>query len=335
MTSFLPLRRAHRKKTALIVAVVFGFLVFAAISVTTSTPSSCASCHTMQPFVKSLAKSPHSQVHCYSCHVEGASWGVPQQKIREWGPMLKASVSGQGLRGPARPISSARCLTCHEKVLDGPVTANGTRINHRECVQAPAQCTDCHNGVAHGAAVRWPTGPVMEECILCHRKQGAPVACDSCHKGKGTRDRLAVGPWQITHGVRWRSTHGQANLRYCVTCHPQDYCVRCHGTALPHGSGFGRTHGTEAKKPNAKCISCHRPALCDSCHGIPMPHPNGFLKRHSTEAKSVGKKPCLRCHDVRDCDACHTAHVHPGRTDGTLGKGTDGVISLPQPKGGR
>lgn len=334
MTADRPRKQLKRSGATLAVVVLFVFAALGIAGVATSTPKSCASCHTMRPFTQSLAKSTHAGVHCYRCHAQGGVWGVPQQKLSEWGPMLAGSLTGKDLQGQAQPISSQRCLSCHAAVMQGVVSANGTRINHQACVQAPAQCTDCHSGVAHGPAVRWPTAPVMEECVKCHALQSAPTDCDTCHRGRREKERLVVGPWQVTHGKQWRTTHGQADLAYCGTCHPADYCVDCHGTSLPHGADFGRTHGAEALRRDAQCLSCHQKLLCEACHGLPMPHPTGFLKVHSSVAEREGEPACTRCHVQDDCEACHTAHVHPGRTDGTLGTGPDGSIRLPQPKSG-
>lgn len=179
-------------------------------------------------------------------------------------------------------------------------------------------------------ATRWVREPVMEECVRCHRAQKAPVSCDSCHAGRGQKERLSVGPWQVTHGKEWRSAHGMGDIRYCRTCHPVNYCVRCHNTVLPHPTDFGRTHGSQAKRDIKSCLACHDRAGCDSCHGLTIPHPAGFLKRHSSQARSYEDPTCAKCHRETDCQRCHVLHIHPGRTDGTLGSGPGGAIKLPK-----
>jgi hypothetical protein len=169
----------------------------------------------------------------------------------------------------------------------------------------------------------------MEECVACHKQSGALASCDACHSEKGERERLAKGPWQVTHGRTWERTHGMGTLEWCATCHPAGYCTRCHGVDLPHPAGFGRTHGALAKQPQSKCLSCHeKTTLCDSCHGVEMPHPKGFLARHSKIAASEGDPKCLSCHFQRDCAACHTMHIHPGSTDGTARLPRPGEIGL-------
>lgn len=153
----------------------------------------------------------------------------------------------------------------------------------------------------------------MELCVACHRSAKAPVACDTCHSARTERERLRQGPWQITHGAQWSKTHGLGSIRSCDTCHPEDYCVRCHGTVLPHPPGFGQSHGDEAKRDLKVCASCHDTGtLCTPCHGVEMPHGDGFLKQHSSLAKGLDDPSCTRCHDTEDCVACHVRHVHPG-----------------------
>ncbi len=324
-------RRAVVTAAAVAVVVIVG-----AAAAVTSRPSSCASCHAMRPYAQALADSSHSQIGCYSCHLEAGVWSYPAFKAREWGPMALGSLLGREPTGTALGVASRPCLSCHEAVLEGPVRRNGIRIDHLACAGESMDCSSCHNAVAHGRAIRWVRAPVMEECVRCHVSAKAPTGCDSCHEGRRERDRLQKGPWQVTHGASWKSTHGLGDIRFCVTCHPADYCVKCHGVELPHGSDFGRLHGAVAKTTDAKCVDCHdREALCDECHRMQMPHPKGFLKVHAEAVSDRGEKTCARCHIIKlDCRGCHDAHVHPATTEGTLG-GPGGLIGVPNPGGVR
>ncbi len=290
----------------------------------------------MRPYVRSLAESSHAQVGCYACHLPGGAWSYPSFKAREWGPMLAGALTKRGVTGSSDGVATAACLRCHEPVMDGPLVGNGTRIDHAACTVSSDGCTSCHSTTAHGAATRWRRSPVMEECIRCHVTYKAPTECDTCHEGRRERDRLRRGPWQVTHGKTWRTTHGLGDLRYCGTCHPADYCVRCHGTPLPHGVDFGRTHGAAATSPGAKCADCHdTKTLCEDCHGMPMPHPAGYLPDHPKAVDRYGEKVCARCHLIaQDCEGCHAAHIHPATTEGTLG-GPGGLIGVPNPGGVR
>ena len=149
--------------------------------------------------------------------------------------------------------------------------------------------------------------------MACHRTESRPITCDTCHLERGQRERVRTGPWQATHGPSWRKTHGMGSLRFCATCHPPDYCVQCHGTALPHDESFGSTHGATAKRDLAACKKCHDyETVCTPCHGVPMPHEKGYLKIHSSKTSSVNDPKCTKCHRVDDCVFCHVRHVHTG-----------------------
>lgn len=312
----------------IIIAVLAVLAVLLLVVVTVgSMPAVCGSCHAMKPYAAALQRSAHKNVSCYSCHLAAGSWDWPAFKAGELFRMYPASLFGAKPSGSATPVSRAACLSCHASVLDHGVNSNGIRIDHAACA-ATGSCDSCHASIAHGTTVRWSRQPVMEECVVCHISSKAPRTCNTCHAGKVRSQRLEAGPWQITHGPAWKTTHGMGELRYCQTCHPADYCVKCHGMVLPHPVDFPATHGAQAMKAGAKCTQCHdRTSFCDSCHGIQMPHPEGFLKKHSSIAKSSTDPACLKCHLESDCKACHEDHIHPGSTRGTLG------TNVPRPKG--
>ncbi|MDH4140902.1 MAG: hypothetical protein OEV43_10085, partial [Coriobacteriia bacterium] len=199
---------------------------------------------------------------------------------------------------------------------------NGLRIRHETCDTPTGECAACHSAAIHGAASRWARQPVMEDCIVCHRALKVSAECDTCHRGRAEEERLVKGPWQVTHGVRWQETHGMGTLEYCSACHPDDYCVSCHGIPMPHGVEFGRTHGILSVEPGVECTQCHPSReFCDECHVHEMPHPAGFLPEHSSIAVNRLDPTCLACHPKDSCYVCHEKHTHPGNTAGTLGKG--------------
>ncbi|HEX9093227.1 MAG TPA: hypothetical protein VF902_04515 [Coriobacteriia bacterium] len=301
-------------------------LLLVIVSAVGSSPGACSSCHAMKPFADALVKSPHGGVSCYACHLDDGWVSWPSFKTRELVGMYPAAVIGRGVSGPSDGIARGRCLACHQSVLDGPVTSKGTRIDHAACAKG-SSCDTCHGATAHGTTTRWVRQPFMDDCVRCHLKNDAPVRCDTCHADKSTADRIAAGPWQVTHGPNWRTTHGMGDIALCSMCHASTKCVQCHGMALPHPADFGRTHGTAALTLSAKCLECHsRERFCDACHGSPMPHPADFLPTHSKIAKSRQDEACLKCHYQSDCNACHVAHTHPGTTAGTLqGKTLPGV----------
>lgn len=321
-----PASARARARRALLVCA--GLLVaIALLAGATSLPAACASCHAMTPYARAVTASAHKGVDCYACHLARGPWGFAAQKADEWFRMYPAAAfGGTKVDGPGARVERSSCLACHPRVLDGAVAPGRIRIAHVTCAVAQA-CDSCHGGVAHGKSTRWVRSYSMDECVACHRAtRGAPVMCDSCHTGRGERERLATGPWQVTHGPMWRQTHGMGAIRYCATCHPDSYCVKCHGTPLPHPVDFGHTHGPDSLRRGSKCAECHSQGYCDGCHGIAMPHPAGFLPAHDKVAKRPDDPVCLRCHSDKDCTGCHQRHAHPARS-------SDGR-TLPQPKTG-
>lgn len=321
----VPALRARGRRRLRVVAAS---LAAAAIFVlgAGSTNAACTACHRQAS--ASTVPSAHRRASCYACHLADGAWTWPGFKAREVLVMYPKALAGKKPSLASEPVSRRACLRCHEEVLRRLSESGGIRISHVDCAQEQS-CGTCHASAAHGSSLRWAQQPVMEDCVACHRQAGAPVACDACHSEKGERERLAKGPWQVTHGPGWERTHGMGTLEWCATCHPTGYCVQCHGVDLPHPADFGRTHGALAKQRDAKCSSCHdQGGLCDSCHGVQMPHPKGFLAAHPAQVSSSSDARCLSCHIKRDCDACHTKHIHPGSTDGTARLPRPGEIGL-------
>lgn len=302
---------ATRSSKRLGIAFTVGaMLLLAAAGWGTSLDSTCALCHSEH--TAALDSTAHTHVSCYDCHVESA-WKLPERKAAELFRMYPRALGGVRLDGPGQPLSRTGCTKCHDNGPAGTLESGGLRINHEACAGEPGRCGDCHGGVAHGDVVRWSRTPVMDDCLACHDEYGASLECDTCHDGKLELQRLASGPWQVTHGPNWQATHGMGNLGTCTACHEPAKCVGCHNTEVPHPEAYLNTHGKDAVKPDAKCLDCHRTkGWCTSCHGVEMPHPNGFLPRHSEAAEGYNDPVCHACHAPADCRNCHVSHVHPG-----------------------
>ncbi len=313
--------REHRRATVVIAGAVL-VLSTALLGAITSSTAVCAPCHAAQ--VNALHQSPHAKSGCYSCHLEDGAWSLPGAKSAEWFRMYPSALLGDDVIVP-QPTDRGSCLECHLTILDAPVERYGLRVDHATCATGDT-CDACHTGDAH-PGVGLARGPVMEDCTACHLENGATIACDACHAGRTERDRLARGPWQVTHGPEWRSTHGMGNIDSCATCHPQEFCGKCHGVPLPHPAEFGRTHGASATEDPTGCATCHKSTrFCEACHGMHMPHPAGYLANHSADAAGIDDERCARCHVRSECEDCHSRHVHPGGASGVpwLEGGVDG-----------
>lgn len=315
-----PIASRRPLKTILVVFAVAAAVALTALAAVGTPVLPCTSCHLMSAYVAG-AKAGHSPIPCVACHASGVT-GYIESRSDIAGRMIPSALSGTArLTGPAPVLSREVCLGCHDKVFEAKTESRGVAIVHAQCATGRS-CASCHGGTGHPSAVRWARMYSMEECVACHQSKEAVVGCETCHVGRSTRQRLARGPWQVTHGPTWRRTHGLGSVKYCATCHPANYCVDCHGNPMPHAVDWGRTHGAAAKANRASCVTCH-PAerLCSDCHGIEMPHPAGFLKKHSSVATSAKDSDCMTCHEPDDCIRCHVNHIHPGGPKKSWGTG--------------
>lgn len=309
-------RRKHHSIGSYFIAVaVLAVVVWTAVVATGGDERVCASCHDTTVGSPSPV-AEHASARCADCHAPSGSalfW------VTDVPGMVVVSALGGAPSGPVVETEPDACLRCHDEVMAGVSAGlSGIRISHDPCALGVASCDVCHSTTAHGAAVRSVRLAVMEDCTSCHIAAGAGVECEVCHaKDVDIATRLETGPWQVTHGPNWRDTHGMGRIDTCSTCHPADYCVRCHGLALPHPPQFGREHGEQSLSDGAQCVTCHAStAFCNDCHGMEMPHPVGFMESHSSVAVGVDDPSCVTCHAREDCEACHVRHVHPG---GSLG----------------
>jgi hypothetical protein len=222
---------------------------------------------------------------CKTCHLTGKTGRLvtefPQGKLQPRRLHLFAVHDGEFLRDHAVPAQRDRdyCDTCHQEDF----------------------CLSCHDGL--GRDVRYHPGdwisshPVSAKkdelrCQSCHRVQ---TFCLGCHVRSGVATLVELGnPFQTTrrtvrtnNGVptgphpmaadgwltptsrNFHGFHAQRNIRTCASCHQEQYCVRCHGSAFgvgasvggnPHGPNPQRLKGSAAAKENARmCLKCHHP----------------------------------------------------------------------------
>ncbi|MDR3686228.1 MAG: cytochrome c3 family protein [Coriobacteriia bacterium] len=289
------------------------------LTVTTVTLPGCTFCHSSATFVAQSQSNPHAKLSCTQCHAQpGPVARLPFAYHLIFGMVLHVAPTG----GPVSGIPDATCLSCHQNVLKAVVRLNGISIKHEVCAKGRL-CVDCHSDAAHGSAVQWQTTATMNTCLDCHDTARVRSDCTMCHAARSMVQRLSTGEWQITHGPNWKQTHGMGDLKTCASCHPDNFCVRCHGIPLPHGQDFLKLHPAYALTNRADCAVCHQQTFCDNCHGLPMPHPDDFTPAHPSIVQKQGQALCLRCHVIDDCTNCHVKHVHPGGA--TLPPSTGGL----------
>ncbi len=315
MTEKLALPRAQRRGIrqlltgAVVLAAVWvgGLLV---LGVAAQADRTCVSCHSMRVYESAMADSDHDSTGCVACHGVPGPLGIAADGFA-LSRRISAHLVGRDPGGSAAH-SDSTCRSCHAHVLSETVTANGIAVRHADFAATP--CTECHAGTGHTLDDRVYSATHMDDCLTCHRTSASNLeGCRLCHVAGSTDRRDTSTAWKVAHGPTWQTTHGSGDLETCRSCHPADYCTRCHGTPVPHPATWARGHGEEAigAMKRASCETCHDPAWCERCHGVQMPHPDGFMAHHPSTTQGVSDARCMRCHEAQTCQECHLRSAHP------------------------
>ncbi len=291
------------------VVLIAGAFAVAGWSYGTS-DKACASCHVTSAAVASHAEGTHARTRCSACHVGPGVRGAYVAAVGGSRNLVVEFTASYSDAMPYADVSSGSCVTCHEEVTSGTLTARGIRMRHTDVLDVGYECTDCHGTVGHGSAVRRERYPQMAQCIQCHDGSDAPSECDSCHS-------TDVGTATRTPGDDYVKADIQTDG--CRGCHSMDSCIDCHGLELPHSEEFVTGfHARKALLQAQSCMKCHGISDCDQCHkfreltpqGTPVnPHAesvSGYVAWHRN-ARGPGVGSCS-CHDLnreRFCNYCH------------------------------
>ncbi|MHB9057147.1 MAG: cytochrome c3 family protein, partial [Paludibacteraceae bacterium] len=161
----------------------------------TSSSKFCGICHIMRPQETTWQVSAHNKVACTICHVEPGIKNVLRHQLeilrRTYLVLTKSYLLPVEIQ---HPVSNEVCLSCH--TFARTVTPlNDIVIPHAKHIEAGVNCTNCHQGVAHGriaernitiadnfeqwtpqfATAQMDPGNLrisMNGCISCHKKRG-------------------------------------------------------------------------------------------------------------------------------------------------------------------
>ena len=115
----------------------------------TSTDVFCAqTCHSMKQAALTWARSPHSTVSCIRCHEDPGLRNVPRNSAYRLFYVYREFVKS----GRTIPLAvpAYRCISCHDDILDTPLTArNGDPFTHRQTVADGTSCRTCHRSQGH------------------------------------------------------------------------------------------------------------------------------------------------------------------------------------------
>lgn len=236
----------------------------------------CASCHEVEPAVGSAQRSVHEGVPCLSCHTGPGLLGT----LRYLPTLARETIDEFTGWDVAHGVMEARpCESCHTDLAATPELAAAHATE--------ASCASCHGNVSHPpyrlAGFERPVEPVDDESVH------PPL-------------------YVQTHG-----DDAVRNADSCVDCHEADYCETCHmRETFPHPEGWISTHGTTQQELGIQaCEGCHPQTFCIGCHGTEIPHTARWLGEHWRDLQDAGTEACMLCHPKTDCTECHARHeVH-------------------------
>jgi len=293
--------------------ILAGFLLMiglaAGMSVYSTRPGFCKSCHIMDPYYEAWKTSSHNHVACVECHYPpGETKTVLWKKFQALSQVAKYVTRTYSPK-PFAEIEDASCLRsgCHsDRLLQGRVVSQGGVLfdhqPHLKEVRLGKQlrCVSCHSQIVVGThmEVTWDT------CYLCHfkghktggRGESEPVGgCRGCHllpdKEIQVGENVSVMHKDlVSYGgpVQCQACHresgigkGEVTKDRCFICHNEPHKVdRFHETEFIH-----ENHVTEH---NTACFHCHQPIS----HGKTI-----------TREEPVLDFSCNKCHlDMHDLE---------------------------------
>ena len=294
-----------------------------------STPTFCGSCHIMQPYYQSWARSKHNKIACVECHISPGI-GAEVRKKYEAVSMVVKYVTNTYSTNPWAEVDDAACLRCHERrLLEGKEQFHDVIFDHTPHLTESRRglhlrCTSCHSQIVQGSHISvTPT-----TCFLCHFK-GQPInagtgACLKCHQV----------PEKVVTATGVSFDHSQVKRldMNCTLCHggavrgagnvPKERCVTCHNQAerLAQYGNPDFLHAMHVTKHKVDCMNCHLQIE----HGrIPPP---GFTAADSAAHVMASEHPT----GGSACEGCHGSGHSPQR-DLYSGVGGRGVPRTPSP----
>lgn len=330
--------------------LICAFVLLAAIAIgaeyATSRPAFCGSCHIMNRYHDSWAKSKHAEegVTCVQCHYPPGEHHTLRAKFKGLGQLFSYLGTGTTIVHKDTYVNDRSCTTseCHstdENTEDGTWMTNRVEfITYTGKDDSKATVSYVHK--THFAKENWIEGQ-EKHCSICHRHETSEKhievstkTCNLCHfknvvlnekrskcslchaiPEKPFKDEDSGSDELVTHKIL--EERGVA----CSSCHlhhvrgtgatKKDRCLECHEndkTVMKDFSDEKLMHEKHVPTQAAHCFSCHESIE----HGEP---PEGY--DHYDAALS-------------DCRACHKAPHHNKKLllSGTGGKGMDKPLPI-------
>ncbi|NOY22041.1 MAG: hypothetical protein GXO70_00835 [Acidobacteria bacterium] len=252
------MRRTSHILYALLFAVsILVVLPSVYVSIRSSDPEFCLSCHYEKPYYNSWKDSSHSQTACIDCH--------PNLRYKMPWISFRYMVGLYDMK-PHASVKTDTCLKCHDKKKlfeEKLKVVDKKSFNHKQHLSKPLRgvqmrCSSCHSHIVQGSH------NVTEEtvCFTCHFMGASPsdsiTGCTSCHgtpKNTVTRHGFSFNHKKyLKLGVSCGECHikitegtGKLVEGACHTCHVEPQQV-------PSNEAMHTIHVTER---GIDCFECH------------------------------------------------------------------------------
>ena len=313
------------KRKHIILAFVFAFSILVVlpsfyVSVRSSDPEFCLSCHFEKPYYDSWKASSHGETACIECH--------PNLRYKMPWITFRYMIGLYSMR-PHASVETNTCLNCHNKdklFAETLKIVDKKSFNHSQHLSKPLRgvqlrCSSCHSHIVQGSH------NTVEEtvCFTCHFMGASPsdsiTGCTSCH---GTPKETVT-----RHGFSFDHTKYLKLGVSCGECHVKitegtgeivsGACHKCH--VEPEGTiSKDKVHDIHVTKSGVDCFECHKnirhgnlqmvktfDVSCQKCHeNLHSAQKSLYM---GVGGEGIGDYPSRMFAAQVTCDGCHTESV--------------------------
>jgi hypothetical protein len=229
-------------------------------------PSACGTCHLVDRDDRLVQNFPQGKL-------------LPTQQLRGASHDIEWSRNHRLITVVDRKLcqnchSESFCLDCHNQTYK-PLSIHPNDWIHIHPVAArknDPNCTSCHR--------------LQSFCIACHerslvgvRPTGSPGAFrQGGTPGTNGAGRFHPNNWVSPGGRSLHPQEAQKNIRACVSCHRESFCMSCHATRARQGADPSRGIGSGVFAGQS-------------------PHPSNWVASGRCKALATRNyRVCLKCH---------------------------------------
>ncbi len=287
------------------------------VSIRSSDPEFCLSCHYEKPFYDSWQQSTHSDIACIECH-PNLRYRMPWLTFRYMMGLYDMQVHAN--------VQTDTCLSCHEKeklfAETVPVAGKKKSFSHKQHLSEPLRgvelrCASCHSHIVQG------NHKSVEEtvCFTCHFMGASPsdsiTGCDACH---GTpKETVARHGFSFNHDkyLKLGMSCGECHIKITEgTGQLQDgACHRCH-VEPPAVPDTETVHNIHVSGQGIDCFECHHDiqhgglemvqtfnVACTDCHeNLHSPQKAMYM---GVGGEGIADYPSRMFAAQVTCDGCH------------------------------